>query len=312
MPGLLRTLRETLFPPLPPPAGPLEGDELRRRVRQIEIRARRVLRDQLAGEYRSAFRGSGLEFAEVRPYAAGDDVRSIDWKATARLRAPFVRRYVEEREQTVLLVVDVSASTDFGRSGRSVRDVALEIAAAIGLAASRSNDHVGAIAFSDRIELSIAPARQHQHVLRIIRDLLTRSGEGTDLAGALDYALRLLRRSAIVIILSDFATAEPAATWQAALRRLGLRHDVVAIAVRDPHEAELPAGGLVQWQDAESAALLLADAQRSAAQSAALRGERDDLQTQLRGCGVDVLMINTERDWAPPLFALLRERRHRA
>ena len=179
-------------------------------------------------------------------------MRSIDWKATARLRAPFVRRYVEEREQTVLLVVDVSASTDFGRSGRSVRDVSLEIAAAIGLAASRSNDHVGAVAFSDRIELSIAPARQHRHVLRIIRDLLTRSGEGTDLAGALDYALRLLRRSAIVILVSDFSTAEPAATWQAALRRLGLRHDVVAIAVRDPHEAELPAGGLVQWQDAES------------------------------------------------------------
>ena len=240
MPGLLRTLRETLFPPLPPPAGPLEGDDLRRRVRQIELRARRVLRDQLAGEYRSAFRGSGLEFAEVRPYAAGDDVRSIDWKATARLRAPFVRRYVEEREQTVLLVVDVSASTNFGRSGRSVRDVSLEIAAAIGLAASRSNDHVGAVAFSDRIELSIAPARQHRHVLRIIRDLLTRSGEGTDLAGALDYALRLLRRSAIVILVSDFSTAEPAAAWQAALRRLGLRHDVVAIAVRDPHEAELP------------------------------------------------------------------------
>ena len=140
MAALLRALRDALFPPLPPPAAPPQGDDLRRQVRQIELRARRVLRGQLTGEYRSAFRGRGLEFADVRPYAPGDDVRSIDWKATARLRAAYVRRYTEEREQTVLLLLDVSASTAFGRSGRSVRAVGLEIAAVLGLAAARSKD----------------------------------------------------------------------------------------------------------------------------------------------------------------------------
>ena len=311
MAALLRALRDALFPPLPPPAAPPQGDDLRRQVRQIELRARRVLRGQLTGEYRSAFRGRGLEFADVRPYAPGDDVRSIDWKATARLRAPYVRRYTEEREQTVLLLLDVSASTAFGRSGRSVREFGLEIAAVLGLAAARSNDRVGAVAFSDRIEHSVAPAKQPQHVLRIIRDLLTQSGRGTDLAGACRYAARLLRQRAIVVIISDFLTHEPAAVWQSALRRLGLRHDVVAIVVRDPQESPLPSGGVSQWADSEDGMLLLADGGRAAAQTAALQRERGALEAQLRSCGVDALILDTERDWLPPLLALLRRRLQR-
>ena len=310
--GALRTALRLIMPPLPaePPLAERD-DALRRRVRQIELRARRALRDQLAGEYRSAFRGRGLEFADVRPYAPGDDVRSIDWKATARLREPYVRRYVEEREQTVLLVVDVSASTAFGRRGRSVRDVGLEIAAVLGLAAARSNDHVGAVAFSERIEHSVAPAKRPQHVWRIIRDLLTQSGQGTDLAGAFQYVGRLLRRRAIVVIISDFASDEPPSQWQSALRRLGLRHDVVAIAVRHRGEAALPTGGIVQWADSESGVVLLADAGRAEAQAAALARGRDDLKAQLRSCGVDVLLLDAERDWLPPLMGLLRERRQR-
>ena len=308
---LLRSLRRALFPPLPAEPAPLRGEALRRRVGLIELRARRALRDQLAGEYRSAFRGRGLEFADVRPYAPGDDVRSIDWKATARLREPYVRRYVEEREQTVLLLVDVSASTAFGRAGRSVRDVGLEIAATIGLAAARSNDQVGAAAFSDRIEYGVAPSGRRQHVQRIIRDLLTQSGEGTDLAGAFNYAERLLRRRAIVVIISDFASGEPPDVWRAALRRLGRRHDVVAIAVRHGGESALPTSGVAQWADSESGELLLADAGLAEAQSAALRVERGALEGQLRGCGVDALVIDAERDWSGPLLALLRERQRR-
>ncbi len=308
---LLRSLRTALFPPLPAEPAPLRGDALRRRVGEIELRARRVLRDQLAGEYRSAFRGRGLEFADVRPYAPGDDVRSIDWKATARLRAPYVRRYVEEREQTVLLLVDVSASTAFGRPGRSVRDVGLELAATLGLAAARSNDQVGAAAFSDQIEYGVAPSARPQHVQRIIRDLLTQSGAGTDLAGAFNYVERLLRRRAIVVIISDFASAEPPEVWRAALRRLGRRHDVVAIAVRHRGESALPTSGLAQWADSESGAVLLADAGLAEAQSAALRRERAALEAQLRGCGVDALVIDAERDWSGPLLALLRERQRR-
>lgn len=309
--ALLRALRTTLFPPLPAlPAAPA-GDDLRRRVRRIELHARRVLRDQLAGEYASAFRGRGLEFADIRPYAPGDDVRSIDWKATARLREPYVRRYVEEREQTVLLLIDVSTSTAFGPPGRSVRDIALEIAATLGLAAARGNDHVGAVAFGDRIEYSVAPARRPQHVWRIVRDLLTQSGNGTDLAGAFDYAGRLLRRRSIVVVISDYAADEPPAHWQAALRRLGLRHDVVALAVRHSAESALPGGGIVQWADSESGRLLLADAPHAQVQAAALRGERDALEQQLRACGVDALVLDAERDWTAPLLGLLRERRLR-
>ena len=309
--ALLRALRTTLFPPLPPqPAAPA-GDDLRRRVRRIELRARRVLRDQLAGEYASAFRGRGLEFADIRPYAPGDDVRSIDWKATARLREPYVRRYVEEREQTVLLLIDVSASTAFGPPGRSVRDIALEIGATLGLAAARGNDQVGAVAFSERIEYGVAPAKRPQHVWRIVRDLLTQSGNATDLAGAFDYARRLLRRRSIVVVISDFTTDEPPAHWQAALRRLGLRHDVVALAVRHPAESALPGGGIVQWADSESGRLLLVDAPRAQAQAAALQRERDALEQQLRACGVDALVLDAERDWTAPLLGLLRERRLR-
>ena len=300
-----------IFPPLPPEPAPLRGEALHRRVRLIELRARRALRDQLAGEYRSAFRGQGLEFADVRPYAPGDDVRSIDWKATARLREPYVRRYVEERQQTVLLLVDVSASTAFGRRGQSVRDVGLEIAATLGLAAARGNDHVGAVAFSDRIEYSVAPSRRTQHVWRIIRDLLVQSGTGTDLAGAFDYAGQLLRRRTIIVIISDFVADQPPEIWRAALRRLGLRHDVVAIAVRHSAESALPGGGIVQWSDSESGAALLADRERAAAQTAALQRERHALEQQLRGCGVDALVIDAERDWTTPLLGLLRERQRR-
>lgn len=307
----LSAVRRLIFPPLPPEPAPLRGDALHRRVRLIELRARRVLRDQLAGEYRSAFRGQGLEFADVRPYAPGDDVRSIDWKATARLREPYVRRYVEEREQTLFLLVDVSASTAFGPPGRSVRDIGLEIAATLGLAAARGNDHVGAVAFGDRIEYSVAPAKRPQHVWRIVRDLLTQAGTGTDLAAAFDYAGRLLRRRAIIVIISDFATEQPPEVWRAALRRLGLRHDVVAIAVRHPAESALPGGGLVQWADSETGALLLTDRERAAAQTDALQRERSALDQRLRGCGVDAIVINAERDWTAPLLGLLRERQRR-
>lgn len=305
---VLRSLREGLFPSLPPLRPAPRGEALRRDVRRIELRARRALRDQLAGEYRSAFRGRGLEFSDVRPYAPGDDVRSIDWKATARLREPYVRRYVEEREQTVLLLVDVSASTDFGRGGRSVREVGLEVAAVLGLAAAHSNDLVGAVAFSGRIEHSVAPAKRPQHILRIIRDLLEQSGAGTDLEAAFAYAERLLRRRAVVLVISDFISPEPPAVWQAALRRLALRHDVLAIVIRDPADAVLPAGGIVQWADSESGAVLLADSGRAAAQAAALRVGRGEIDAQLRAAGADVLLLDTERDWTHPLLALLRRR----
>jgi len=165
-------------------------DEIRRQVRHIEVRARRALRDELAGEYRTAFRGRGLEFAELQPYNPGDDVRSIDWKATARLRTPVVRRYVEEREQTVLILVDVSGSMGYAASGPSVRDRAVEIAGVLGLAAAAANDVVGMAAFATDVVLAVPPAKGSSHVLRMLRDLLTlRAGGRTELARALRYAV---------------------------------------------------------------------------------------------------------------------------
>ena len=190
-------------------------DDVRRQVRQIEIRARRALREAMAGEYRTAFRGRGLEFAELQPYNPGDDVRSIDWKATARLRSPVVRRYVEEREQTILILVDVSGSMGYAASGPSVRDRAVEIAGVLGLAAASANDLVGVAAFATDVVLAVPPAKGSSHVLRILRDLLTLEAAGrTELARALRYAGRVMRKRGVVIVISDFVMTHPDHVWE--------------------------------------------------------------------------------------------------
>ena len=318
----IQRIRDWVAPPNPvSPSTSPTLDEVRRQVRHIEIRARRSLRDALAGEYRSAFRGRGLEFAELQPYNPGDDVRTIDWKATARLRSPVVRRYVEEREQTVLILVDVSGSMGYAASGPSIRDRAVEIAGVLGLAAAEANDLVGVAAFATDVTFAVRPAKGASHVLRILRDLLTLDAGGrTEMARALRYAGRVMRKRGVVIVISDFITTHPDHVWEPALAQLSRRHDVVAICLRDQRESALGpaqadsssvAGPIVHWGGAERGDILLADADTADAQGQALEVERRQILARLRQCGCDAVMIDTSEDWTAALTNLFRQRRSR-
>lgn len=313
---LIHNLRDWIAPPLPEAESTTPTiEDVRRQVRHIEIRARRALRDAIAGEYRTAFRGRGLEFAELQPYNPGDDVRSIDWKATARLRTPVVRRYVEEREQTVLILVDVSGSMGYAASGPSVRDRAVEIAGVVGLAAASANDLVGVAAFATDVVLAVPPAKGSSHVLRILRDLLTLQAAGrTELARALRYAGRVMRKRGVVIVISDFVATHPDHVWEPALAQLSRRHDVVAVYLRDARETGLAAaaqGDIVHWGGAERGDVLLADDGISHTQQRELEAERQRMLSRLRQCGCDAVMIDSDGDWIPVLVGLFRQRRSR-
>ncbi len=312
----LQRIREWIAPPMTEASSPAPSlDEIRRQVRHIEVRARRALRNELAGEYRTAFRGRGLEFAELQPYNPGDDVRSIDWKATARLRIPVVRRYVEEREQTVLILVDVSGSMGYAASGPSVRDRAVEIAGVLGLAAAAANDVVGVAAFATDVVLAVPPAKGSSHVLRMLRDLLTlRAGGRTELARALRYAGRVMRKRGVVIVISDYVATHPDHVWEPALAQLSRRHDVVAVCLRDARETRLAAAAgsaIVHWGGAERGDLLLADHGISQTQERELGSERRQMLARLRQCGCDAVMIDTDEDWIAVLVGLFRQRRSR-
>ena len=312
----LQRIRDWIAPPLPEAQSTTPTiEDVRRQVRHIEIRARRALRDAIAGEYRTAFRGRGLEFAELQPYNPGDDVRSIDWKATARLRTPVVRRYVEEREQTVLILVDVSGSMGYAASGPSVRDRAVEIAGVVGLAAANANDLVGVAAFATDVVLAVPPAKGSSHVLRILRDLLTLQAAGrTELARALRYAGRVMRKRGVVIVISDFVATHPDHVWEPALAQLSRRHDVVAVCLRDARETGLAAaaqGTIVHWGGAERGDVLLADDGISHTQQRELEAERQRMLSRLRQCGCDAVMIDSDHDWIPVLVGLFRQRRSR-
>lgn len=230
--------------------------EVLKQVQEIELRTRVLVNTVLTGEYRSVFRGQGIEFAEVRAYQEGDDFRSIDWNVSARFAHPFVKSYAEERELTLLLIVDQSGSLYFGEP-LSKSALAVEVAAVLALAAARHNDRVGALMFADRVEYVIRPAKGRAHALRVIRDLLAFAprGRGTNLAEALRYAAKLLRHRAIVVVLSDFR----ADGWEDPLARLAEHNDCVAITIDDPREVVFPDAGWVDFSDAETGRRLLLD-----------------------------------------------------
>jgi len=287
------------------------GADVLRQVKHIELRARRLVTTLFSGEYRSVFRGQGIEFAEVRAYEQGDDFRAIDWNVSARMGSPYVKTFEEERELTLLLVVDRSGSVDFGRP-RYKADVAIEVAAVLALAAARQNDRVGALLFADQVEQVIPPAKGRRHVLRVIRDLLayTASGRGTNLGAALLYAARLLRHRAIVVVISDFR----ASGWELPLRRLALRHEVVAVTVDDPREPELPDAGWVELEDLETGRRALMDTSdaggrlrlRIAAEEARLERAR-----ALKRVSVDHVPLMTDRPYAQALHAAFARRARR-
>ena len=283
-------------------------------VKGIELRTRGLVTSLFAGEYRSVFRGQGMEFAEVRAYEPGDDFRAIDWNVSARLASPYVKTFTEERELTLMLVVDQSGSTRFGEPVTKGAH-AIEIGAVLALAAAHHNDRVGALLFADEVERVIPPAKGRRHALRVIRDLVAFAPEGrhTNLGASLSYASRLLRHRAIVAVLSDFL----ADGWEKPLRRLAARHEVVAIVIEDPRELELPESGWVELADAESGRRVLVDTgsrdvrERLRALAERRRADRARL---LRAAGVDQILLRTDASYALPLrqaFALRARRLRR-
>src|ERR1043166_7392321 len=224
--------------------------DVMRQVRRLQLRARRAVEDPLGGAYRSVFKGSGIAFEEVREYQPGDDIRSIDWNVTARMGHPFIKRYVEERELTVILLVDASASLLFGTTEQAKRDVAAEVGALLTLCAAGNNDKVGLILCTDGVEKFVPPRKGTRHALRIIRDLFVFRPQrpGTDLTAGLDFLNRVTRRRVLLFLLSDFLDIR----LGKALERTGHRHDVVAVVVTDPCEEEIPAVGLMEIEDAET------------------------------------------------------------
>ena len=285
-----------------------------KQVKNIELRTRGLVGSLFAGEYRSVFRGQGMEFAEVRAYEQGDDYRAIDWNVSARLGTPYVKTFTEERELTVLLVVDQSGSTQFGEP-RTKAALGVEIGSVLALAAAYHNDRVGALLFTETVERVIPPSKGRRHALRVIRDLVAFAPQTrrTNLAGALHYAAELLGHRSIVAVISDFLAKD----WSQPLRRLAARHDVVAITVEDPRESELPDAGWIDLEDAETGERVLVDAGSRAARgrlhllAERRREERDRL---LAAAGVDQVLLSTASDYAIPLrraFAQRARRLHR-
>ena len=291
----------------------LTGD-LIARIRRIEITTRKLVSDSFAGEYQSVFKGRGMEFDEVRQYHPGDDVRSIDWNVTARTGEPYVKSYIEERELTVMLVVDVSGSGDFGTRNRFKRELAGELAAVMSFAATTNNDKVGLLLFTDRVELLVPPRKGRSHVLRMVRDLLVFQpmGSGTDIRLALDMVHQMLKRRSIVFLVSDFL-ADPKSYRQAMLVT-NRRHDVVAFDLNDPLEYEMADVGLLALEDAESGQLRWVDTggkewKREFTDSVARleEGKRE----VFTAAGVDRISVTTERDYVAELGAFFKDRLRR-
>jgi uncharacterized protein (DUF58 family) len=286
--------------------------EILRKVRQIEIRTNREVTDVLGGQYHSVFKGRGMEFEEVREYLPGDEVRSIDWNVTARFGHPYIKKFKEERELTVMLVVDVSASGQFGSVRQSKNELAAELAAVLAFSAIRNNDKVGLILFTDAIEKFVLPNKGRRHVLRVIREILAfePKGTGTDLNLALDYLRQVTRRRTVTFLLSDFQDED----FRKKLQIAGKRHDLIALSIRDPREEELPPVGLVELRDAETGAHALVDTydrnvRASYAQKA--RERLDNLRQLFRSTGVDQVEICCDQDYMQPLIRFFRMRERR-
>jgi uncharacterized protein (DUF58 family) len=294
--------------------------DLLKQVRLIDIRTRRLATDALAGQFHSMFRGRGMDFEEVREYVPGDEVRTIDWNVTARAGRPFVKKYREERELTIILAVDVSASGDFGSSQHTKREIEAEIACVLALSAVRNNDKVGLVLFSDQIEAFVPPRKGRQHVLRIVREVLSCQPKrrGTDVAHALDFINAVTRRRAMVCVLSDFqSTGDPSQALSAlrrSLRMVRRRHDLVALHVNDPRERNLLEVGLLTVEDAETGEMIEIDTGSKGVRErfAERARERDQrLERALRGESVDSVEVDTSLPYLPVLIALFRSRRGR-
>jgi uncharacterized protein (DUF58 family) len=310
--------------------------EILKKIRQIEIRTNRLVSETLAGQYHSVFKGQGMNFDEVREYQPGDEVRTIDWNVTARMNHPFVKKFVEERELTLMLVVDVSGSGLFGSSGQSKRELAAEIASILAFSAIRNNDKVGLILFSDEVEKFIPPRKGRRHVLRVIREVLffEPKRRGTDLNGALEFLLRVTPHRAIAVVISDFigspAEAKTGQTRQlrpqmllleslaqasfAMLRQANRRHDVVAVQIADRYELELPPLGRLVLNDAETGEVVevnTGDARKRAAFAERQNRAQAELARLFRSAGIDAIQLRTDRPYGVELARFFENRERR-
>ncbi len=283
--------------------------EILRKVRRIELRTRHLVDTVFSGEYHSVFKGQGMAFAEVREYQVGDDIRSIDWNVTARMGHPFVKVYDEERELTVMLMVDASASGDFGTVSQMKGEIGVEICALLAFSAIQNNDRVGLIIFTDDVEAFIPPKKGRKHVLRVIRELLyfRPSRRGTDIGAALDTLNRINKRKSVVFLVSDFL----ASGYEAALRVSCRRHDLIAVVLQDPRERELPDVGLVEVEDAETGREMLVDTSDREFRYLfrQLNDKAEERRDQLfRSVGLDRVDIHTEASYADALMRFFRKR----
>jgi len=289
----------------------------RTRIRQIEIRTRRMVNTLFSGDYKSSFKGRGIEFMDVREYLPGDDVRMIDWKVTARFGKPFVKKYAEERELVVILLVDASGSDRFGTRRLFKLEQAAQVAATLAFSAIRNNDKVGLIFFTDRIEKYVPPRKGRMHVLRLIRDILYFEPEnkGTDAVQALEFLMHVLKRRAIVFLLSDFMGAGfRSAQFKQPLGIAARKHDLVVVPVNDPAEAELPRLGLVEVEDAETGRLATIDTSDPGLRRRfkTHREARDEeMQKLFRQLGVDSIPVSTAEDFTKKLHQFFQKRARR-
>ncbi|MCZ6816282.1 MAG: DUF58 domain-containing protein [Planctomycetota bacterium] len=286
--------------------------ELLKKIRRIQIRTSHMANDMLAGQYHSAFKGRGMEFEEVREYSAGDDVRTIDWNVTARQGRPFVKRFREERELTVMLLVDVSGSQAFGTAGQLKRDLATEVGATLAFSAIKNNDKVGLIGFSDRIEKYVKPDQGTRHVLRVIRELLTMeaTGNGTDVAAALDHLNRVLTRRAVVFLISDFQDTG----YEQALRIARRRHDLIPVVITDPREVEFPKVRFIELVDAETGEHVTLDSSSAVFRREYTRRARAaaiERQRLFRTMKADPIELTTGQSFVEPLTRYFRARKSR-
>ncbi len=292
--------------------------ELMAKVGKIRILTNRLIDDQLAGDYHSTFKGQGVEFDEVRPYIAGDDVRTIDWNVTARTGVPYIKRYSEERELTILFMVDVSGSQSYGSRTRSKMELAAEVTALLALTAIRNQDKIGLVLFSDKIVKYIPPRKGRDSVMRLVREVLAAEDEatgGTDIAGALKFLNGVQKRRAVVFLVSDFIAGSRGASAADGLERLlratARHHDMICVPVSDPAESELPDVGLVELEDSETGELMLVDtssAKVRGAFAAKAEADREELTKFFRKTGIDTLEIATDRPYIDGVRALFKRR----
>jgi uncharacterized protein (DUF58 family) len=286
--------------------------EILKKVKRIEIATRGLVNEVFSGEYHSVFKGRGMEFAEVREYQIGDDIRNIDWNVTARVGNPYIKVFEEERELTVMLLVDVSSSGSFGTANQLKGEIAAELCAVLAFSAIKNNDKVGLIIFSDKIEKFIPPRKGKQHVLRVIREILYFQPEEsqTDLNVALEYLTKVIKRRSIVFLVSDFLTAN----YEKSLQVANKNHDIIAINIIDPREVDLPDIGFIELEDAETGETILVDSSNPNVRGGFFsesKQEREEREKFFKSIGVDSINIFTDRSYVEPIVKFFRMRTRR-